>query len=139
MRRKRRKPSNKQGLQYLCFFYICTRQAYPFKFFLKRTVQKGKKKKKITDKKPIVQFCPSVFNAAGFLIMSERRGGRWWSGGEEEEVGGLQKQTKMKHTGRQIGCVLALEIILNISCRIDGTFLCNIFIIHGNSYCTSVG
>lgn len=38
-----KKPLNKHGLQYLCFYiYICTRQVYPFNFFLKRTVQKEK-------------------------------------------------------------------------------------------------
>lgn len=56
----------------------------------------------------------------------------------ERGAGGGDSKRKKKHTGRQTGCVLALEIILNISCRIGGT-LCDIFISHENSYCTYVG
>lgn len=97
------------------FFYICTRQVYPFKFFfLKRTVQKEKNKS--LTKKPIEQFCPSVFNSAVFLTMS---GDRLWS---REEVG-ASETNKITHTGRQTGCVLALEIILIISCRIGANFM----------------
>lgn len=45
LRRKRRKAIEQTGTTVLVFFYICTRQVYPFKFFfLKRTVQKEKNK-----------------------------------------------------------------------------------------------
>ena len=41
----------------------------------------------------------------------------------EQGGGGGASETKQNktHTGRQTGCVLALEIILNIFCRIGGT------------------
>lgn len=46
----------------------------------------------------------------------------------EQGGGGGPQRQKIKHTGRQTGCVLALEIILNISCRIAGTFMQHIYI-----------
>lgn len=44
-----------------------------------------------------------------------------------EQGGGGGASNKIKHTGRQTGCVLALEIILDISCRFGGAFMQHIY------------
>ena len=83
--KKRKKPSNKQGLEYLFFFFIYVQDKFiHLIFFLKThsTKKKKKEKKSLTKKKkkqktkqnqkqPIVQFCP-LFNVAGFLITGDR-------------------------------------------------------------------
>lgn len=109
---KGKKAIEQTGTTVLVFFFICTRQVYPFKFFFKTHSTKRKKNKSLTkkEKKTIVQCCPSVFNAAGFFIMGDR-----WGGG----LGGAQKW-KIKHTGRQTGCVLALE---TFSCKTWWNFM----------------
>lgn len=111
-----------------CVFFIYVQDKFiHLNFFLKRTVQKGKinhwQKKNKKQKKTIIQFCPSVFNVAGFSLY-------WGTGGGAGSRWGAKKtktKNKIKHTGRQTGGVLALEIILNISCRIGGTFTRHFF------------
>lgn len=123
---KGKKPSNKQGLQYLCFFLYVQDKFIHLNFFFK--THSTKRKKKINhwqkkEKKTIVQCCPSVFNAAGFFIM----GDRWGGGGSE-----MKNKTHWKADWVCIG-------LGNLSLAKRDGILCNISLIYWNSYCTSEG
>lgn len=76
---KRSKPSNKQGLQYLCFFFIYVQDKFIHLNFLKRTVQKKEKGKTPTKKNKRKRKKYNSVHQYATLQVSLHVGDRRWS------------------------------------------------------------